>query len=93
MKTTVLAIVEGSIYDDNDYTFLSGSDLNFNGEKHTILINIIDRKATLFVDGVKISSVFLKDSTDTGGKIGLLKYWEIEEIIFSNIRIKGTESP
>jgi hypothetical protein len=89
----ILAIVEGSIYDDNDYTFLTFSDVNFVGEKHTVLINIIDRKATLFVDGVKIGSVFLKDTTDTGGKIGLLKYWEIEEIIFSNIRIKGSEYP
>ncbi len=89
----ILSIVEGSIYDDNDYTFIAGSDVNFIGEKHTVLINIIDRKATLFVDGVEIGSVFLKDTTDTGGKIGLWKYWEIEEIIFSNIRIKGSEYP
>ncbi|MDX1314923.1 MAG: hypothetical protein R3356_05425, partial [Eudoraea sp.] len=89
----ILAIVEGSIYEENDYSYTAFSGPNFVQEKHTVLVKVVDRKATLFVDSVEISSVFLKDSTDNEGKIGLLKYWEIDEITFSNIRVKGTESP
>ena len=93
VASDILAIVEGSIYDENDYTYMSFPTINFVGEKHTVLIKVVDRRATLYVDGVEISSVLLKDTTDTEGKIGLLKYWEIDEITFSNIQVKGTESP
>jgi hypothetical protein len=89
----MLAIVEGSIYQEDDYTYVEPSGLFPFGGKHTAMINIKDRRATLFVDGVEISSVFLKDTTDTEGKIGLLKYWEFDEVTFSNIQVKGKESP
>ncbi len=89
----ILAIVEGSIYNEEDYTYMSFPALNFVEEKHTVLINIIDRRATLYVDGVEISSVFLTETVDNEGKIGLLKYWEIDEITFSNIQVKGIKSP
>jgi hypothetical protein len=36
--------------------------------------------------------VFLQDTTDNEGKIGLLKYWEIDEITFTNIRVKGSKA-
>jgi hypothetical protein len=91
VASDILAIVEGTIYNESDYSYSSFPALNFVEEKHTVLIQIIDRKATLSVDGEKISSVFLQEATANQGKIGLLKYWEIDEITFSNIRVRGTE--
>jgi len=87
----LLAINKDSIYGEDNYLFDSASGLNFVEGKHTVLIKITDRKATLSVDGELISSVFLNEDINTSGRIGLLKYWEIDEITFSNIRIKGSE--
>ncbi len=86
------AILADSIYDDGTYLFSSLSSVGFGGQKHSVLISIIDRKAILFLDGDQIASVLLDESINTNGRIGLLKYWEIDDVTFSNIRIRESES-
>lgn len=86
------SILADSIYDNGTYLFTSMSSLGFAEEKHSVLISIVNRKASLYLDGEEIASTFLNDSINTSGKIGLLKYWEIDEITFSNIRVRESDS-
>ncbi len=88
------AISADSIYEGGGGRFLFSSlrSLNFGEQKHTVLISIIDRRARLFLDGEEIGSVFVPQNSNTSGKIGLLKIWEIGEITFSNIRVRSAES-
>jgi len=84
-------IIADSIYDNGHWLSGSVNSLNFIDQKHTVLISVIDRKASLFVDGVEIGTVFLDENINTSGKIGLLKYWEIHDISFSNIHLRVSE--
>lgn len=86
----MLAIWKDTIYEEGKFLYDSAASLNFMGEKHTLLVTIIDRKAALYVDGELISSVFLNEDIKDYGRIGFLKYWEFDEITYSNIRIKGS---
>lgn len=82
------AILADSIYQDGTYLFSSLSGVDFVEQKHNLLITIIDRQASLFLDGEQIASVFLDEQINSSGKIGLLKYWEIPDVTFSNIQIR-----
>jgi hypothetical protein len=85
------AIWVDSIYGDGNFLFSSWSSLNFVEQKHSVLVSIIDRRARLFLDGEEIGSAFLDENINPSGKIGLLKYWEIREITFSNIHVRSLE--
>jgi hypothetical protein len=87
------AISADSIYEGGGGRFLSSSlsRLDFGEQKHSVLISIIDRRASLFLDGAEIESAFLSEEINRSGKIGLLKYWEINEITFSNIHVRSLE--
>jgi hypothetical protein len=87
------AISADSIYEGEGGRFLfsSWTSLDFVGQKHSILISILDRRAKLFLDGEEIGSVFVPEDSNTSGKIGLLKYWETGEITFSNIHVRSLE--
>ncbi|TFH36397.1 MAG: hypothetical protein E4G99_05050 [Anaerolineales bacterium] len=85
------AILADSIYENGKYLFSSLNSLTFEGQKHSVLVSIIDRKASLFLDGEEIASVFLDEHINSGGKIGLLKYWEIDEVTFSNISVRASD--
>jgi len=86
------SILADSIYDNGTYLFTSMSSLGFGEQKHTVLISIIDRKASLFLDGEETASVFLDENINTSGRIGLLKYWEIHDVAFANIRVRESAS-
>jgi hypothetical protein len=85
------AILADSIYDNGTYLFDTLATINMENQKHQVRISIIDRKASFFLDGDEISSVFLDDEINSSGRIGLLKYWEIHDITFSNVRVRSTE--
>jgi len=82
------SILADSLYDDGTYLFASMNSLGFGEQKHTVLISVVDRKASLFIDGEEVGSVFLDESINTSGRIGLLKYWEIPDVTFSSIRAR-----
>jgi len=82
------AIVADTIYPGGTYLFDRFEALAFAGQTHSMTITIIDRKASLFLDSVLVSSVFLGENINSEGRIGLLKYWEIPEMVFSNIRVR-----
>jgi hypothetical protein len=86
------AILADSIYDDGTYLFSSLGSVDFVEQKHNVLIAINDRQANLFLDGEQIASVFLDENINTSGKIGILKYWEIPDVSFSNIQIRESGS-
>jgi hypothetical protein len=85
------AILADSIYDDGTYLFASTSSVDFGEQTHALLIRIIDRKASLILDGEEIASVLLDENINTSGKIGLLKWGGIHDVTFSNARIRGSE--
>jgi hypothetical protein len=78
-----------SVYASNNVLYEKTDTVRFGDQPHTILIKIIDRQVTLFLDGKQIASLFLDDHINTEGKIGLYKYWERPEITFSNIQINN----
>ncbi len=83
-------IVVDTIYDGGTKKFVQLKLVNFDSQVHTIRISILARKASLYLDGNLLASVFLDDGINTTGKIGLLKYWERPEVSFSNVRIRGS---
>lgn len=86
------SILADTIYEGGTYLFTSMNSLSFGDQRHTVLISIVDRKASLFVDGEEAASVFLDENINTSGRIGLLKYWEIHDVAFSSIRVRESES-
>ena len=85
------SIIADSIYDNGTYLFASMSSLSFEEQKYSVMISIINRKASLFLDGEEIASAFIGENIHTSGKIGLLKYWEIHDVTFSNIRVRASD--
>ena len=86
------AIQADSIYDDGTYLFSVLKPVNFGEQRHTVLISLLDRKASLYLDGEEVASAVLNESINTSGKIGLLKWGGIRAVTFSNLRIKGSET-
>jgi hypothetical protein len=86
------SILADSIYDNGTYLFTSMSSLSFGEQKHTVLISIVDRKASLFLDGEETASILLDENINTSGRIGLLKYWEIHDVIYASIRVRDSGS-
>jgi hypothetical protein len=86
------SILADSIYDSGTYLFASVSSLDFGEQRHTVWISIVDRMASLSVDGEEIAAVFLDENINTSGRIGLMKYWEIHDVAFSSIRVRESGS-
>jgi hypothetical protein len=86
------SIIADSIYDNGTYLYSSMNSLEYGEQKHTVMIRIINRRASLFLNGVEIGSTYLDENINSSGKIGLLKYWEIHDVTFSNIRVRSMES-
>lgn len=86
------SILADSIFDNGTYLSTHLSSMNFGEEKHTVLISIVDRKASLFLDGEEIGSALLDETINTSGRIGLMKYWEIHDVTFSDIRVRESDS-
>lgn len=62
---------------------------DFISSKHTVIIEIVDNYASLYVDGNKLSLTnFLNSEINQSGKIGLSKSRDRPEVIYSNIRVK-----
>ena len=85
------SILTDTIYDGGTYLYSSLNSLEFGEQKHSVLISIHDRRASLFLDGEEIASAFLDDSINASGKIGLLKWGGINNVTFSNIRVRSME--
>lgn len=86
------SILADSIYDNGTYLFSSVRSLSFGEQKHSVLISIINRKASLLIDGEEVASAALDQRINTSGRIGLLKYWEVHDVTFSNIRVRNSGS-
>jgi len=59
---------------------------------HTITIEIIGDKASLYLDGEKIASAFFTTEIVRRGRVGLTKFWEVPIVTYSNIKIKTSNS-
>lgn len=56
---------------------------------YSIIIEIIDDIASMYVDGEKVVSTFFDtEEIERRGRIGLWKNWSVGDVIFSNIQIK-----
>jgi len=66
-------IMEGTPYDTRflDDVWMTDVDIN---EKHSVLIKVANRKASLFFDGIEILSASMPEDSKTSGRIGLYKY-------------------
>lgn len=64
-------------------------------KKHSIIIRIINRKASLFFDSVEVLSAFIPEDLNTSGRIGIYKYhgetgMNDKEATYSNFRLKAS---
>ena len=84
-----LAISAHSIYEDGEFLFDTASYVDLQDTEHQVLISIVDRKVDFSLDGALITSIFLSEEISTQGKIGLLKPWDLEDITYSNIRVRN----
>lgn len=66
-------IMAGTPYDSRylDDVWMTEVDVN---KKHSIIIRIVNRKASLFFDSVEILSALIPDDINISGRIGLYKY-------------------
>jgi len=66
-------IMGGTPYDSRflDDVWMTDVDIN---KKHSIMIRIINHKASLFFDGIEILSAFIPEEINTSGRIGIYKY-------------------
>lgn len=85
------AIQADTIYDGGTYLYASVSNLEYGEQKHSVLISIHDRIASMFLDGEEIASAILDDSINASGKIGLFKWGGIDNVTFSNIHVRSME--
>ena len=78
-----------SIYDDGKLLVSNNGDFYLSDEATTLTIEISDRKANLYADDQKVTSVFLPSEINHMGRIGLLQHWEQPVgANYSNIRIR-----
>ena len=66
-------IMAGTPYDSRYLDDIWMMDVDVN-KKHSIIIRIVDRKASLFFDSVEILSAFIPEDINTSGRIGIYKY-------------------
>jgi hypothetical protein len=66
-------IMGGTPYDSRflDDVWMTDVDIN---KKHSVMIRIVNHKASLFFDGIEILSAFIPEDINTSGRIGLYKY-------------------
>jgi len=78
-----------SIYGEGKPLVWNSGDFYFYEATRVITIEIIDRKASLYVDGQKVASTLLPSEISHAGRIGILQHWEQPVgATYSNIRIK-----
>jgi hypothetical protein len=78
-----------SIYDEGDILTSHHGNYYLYQTAQVITIEIIGRKANLYVDGKKVVSMFLPSEINNAGRIGLLQHWEQPVgATYSNIRVK-----
>jgi regulation of enolase protein 1 (concanavalin A-like superfamily) len=76
---------------ENSLTFNFGD--NNSDKVYSIIIEIIDDIASMYVNGEKVlSSFFHTEEIDRSGRVGLFRNWAVGEITFSNIQIKTRSS-
>ena len=85
------AITADTIYEGGTYLFDVMKFVQFGELEHSILIRILDRKASLFIDDEEVGSAFLGDRIKNSGKIGLLKWDGIKDVTYSNLSSKGSK--
>jgi hypothetical protein len=66
-------IMQGTPYDNRFLDDVWMTDVNIN-EKHSVIIKVVNFKASLFFDGIEILSAFIPEDSKTSGRIGLYKY-------------------
>lgn len=66
---------------------------NNSDKVYSIIVEIIDDIASMYVNGEKVlSSFFDTEEIDRSGRVGLFRNWAVGEITFSNIQIKTRSS-
>ena len=66
-------IMAGTPYDSRYLDDLWMTDVDVN-KMHSVIIKIVNRKASLFFDSVEILSAFIPEDINANGKIGIYKY-------------------
>lgn len=92
LASDLQAIQADTIYEGGTYLYSSLDSLAYAGQKHSALISVYDRTASLFIDGDKIATARLDARINTSGKIGLFKWGGVENVTYSNILVKSLES-
>ena len=76
-----------TIYDGT--VFLAYNTLTLqDNHTYSLTIEILGKKASLFLDGEEIVSATLPTRVNRSGQIGLFKEWAVPEVTFSNIKVK-----
>jgi hypothetical protein len=76
-------------HEGENFLAYSPSNIEFTDEIHSVMIEVIDDVASMYVDGEKVISTFFDtEEIDRDGRIGLHKPWVGSEITFSNISIR-----
>ena len=87
-------IMAGTPYDSRFLDDLWMTDVDIN-KKHPVTIRIVNRKASLFFDGIEILSAMIPEDINTSGKIGIYKYhgdtgMNDNGAIYSNFRLTAS---
>jgi hypothetical protein len=87
---SVFAIVKDTIYVGGDVWLAEiPSNMKFQpGQTYNVTIEVIDDLASLYLDDTKVTSARIDNQVKRIGKVALLKYWDQDEVTFSNIQIK-----
>jgi hypothetical protein len=85
-----VAIEAHSIYEESKILVANIGDFYFYEAARGITIEIVDRKANLYVDDQKVAFTFLPSEINHTGRIGILHHWEQPVgVTYSNIIIKN----
>jgi len=85
-----VAIEAHSIYEESKILVANYGDFYFYEAARVITIEIVDRKASLYVDDQKVASTFLPSEINDKGRTGILHHWEQPVgVTYSNIRISN----
>jgi len=66
-------IMGGTPYDSRFLNDLWMTDVDID-KKHSVMIRIVDHRASLFFDGIEILSAPIPEDINTSGRIGIYKY-------------------
>lgn len=81
-------IIADTIFEGGNILYEELQPVRFEGEVHAMRVTVIDRQASLYLDGASLASVSLDDTIGSSGRIGLFKFSSRPQVSFSNVRVR-----